>query len=863
MIHLRGLLSLVWRGSIRPLLRSPRSSLLGILSVGLGVAVFLSITIANRSAVESFHHAFAMITGRADLEVRGNIPETVFPSVQSCQGVAAATPLIEAMVTLPDFPGESLHLVGIDPFTAGDLLPIQPSMAADRGGEKEGLVGWLAETDVLSVTPGFLSRHRMAPGESLRLQGPGAPRRFRIGHEVNPNDAAAESSGRVAVMDLATAQEWLGPVAGLTAILIRLESPEDKDRVMARLRSILPADVTVDTPARRTRQVDIMLSAFRLNLSALSLVSLMVGMFFVGNTAAAAVVRRRVSLGILRALGTGRSTILGMVLAEAAACGFIGSVLGVLTAPLLAAALAAPVAQTVTALYLPVDAQGGWPTFTEVVAGIAAGVGASLLAAWIPARQAAGVDPTKVLHPGSAPEIFPMPSGRLAAWGTVFLAVALMFSIGSLHGGPAVLGFGAAFCVLAGFSLMVPLVTTGFASTLVRMLERGHYARGALLRIAVEQTMRSLHRTAPTIAALAAAVAMTVGISVMIHSFRGSVIAWSDRTLTADLFIAPAANELLGLAHTLPDETSAWWAARPEVAAVGTYREVESRTTDGDQVTLGIVAGPARGTIDFLHGEAVKKTAALERGDGIALSESLAQRLHLGPGGMLTLSGPTGPVTLRVLDLYRDYTRDRGIAMIGNSYFQRVWGTKGLHSLAIEFKKGISPEGMEAARAAFCERFGGKEAFICYGNRSLKARIQEIFNQTFAITAVLRTISIAVAVGGVMLTLGVLVLERTRDIGVLRSMGASAGQIVQVMLSEAVLIGVIASAVGLVSGAVMALVLTWVINKAFFGWSIDLSYPWWEMTLLPVWMTGAALVAGWFPSLQASRISPAAALRME
>ena len=853
-------IAITWRGSIRPLLRQPRTSLLSILSVGLGVGVFLSITIANRSAVESFHRAFAMVTGRADLEIRGRLPEMLLPAVQACAGVAAATPLVEGMVTLPDFPGESLHVVGIDPFSARGLLAMEPTMGAEGQGD---LAEWLSARDIVAVTPDFLQRHGVKLGDVVRFQGPGAPRRLTIRYQVSTDDAVAGVGGRVAALDLASAQEWLGPEGMLTAILIKLRSPDEEGVVIERLKQLLPSDATISPPARRTHQVDIMLSAFTLNLTALSLVSLMVGMFFVGNTAAAAVVRRRVSLGILRSVGTGRSMILCMVLAEAALCGLIGSLIGVLTAPLLAGVLAAPVAQTVTALYLPVDAHGGWPTLAEALAGIAAGVGAALIAAWIPARQAAGVDPTRVLHPGAAPEIFPMQAGRLAAFGAGMLLLALFLSLTSLHGGPALLGFGAAFCVLAGFSLAVPLVTVTVASILRKVVYTRHFYGGAIVRIALEQSMRSLHRTVPTIAALAAAVAMTVGISVMIHSFRGSVLAWAERTLQADLFIAPAANELLGLEHTLPEKAAAWWRNRPEVRDVATFREVEARSVDGDQVTLGVVSGAARGEVDFLHGETKAKTEALARGEGVALSESLGRRLHLGCGDKLRLAGPNGPLTLPVLDLYRDYTRDRGIAMIGAPYFQRVWGIQGIHSLAIAFRAGTSTATMESESSAFCEAFGGKDAFICYSNRALKARILEIFNQTFAVTAVLRTISIAVAVGGVMLTLGILVIERTRDIGVLRSMGASTGQIVGVMLAEASLIGLIASLVGLGSGAVLALVLTWVINKAFFGWSIDLAYPWGELAFLPLWMIAASLAAGLLPSLRAAKISPAAALRME
>ena len=94
-------------------------------------------------------------------------------------------------------------------------------------------------------------------------------------------------------------------------------------------------------------------------------------------------------------------------------------------------------------------------------------------------------------------------------------------------------------------------------------------------------------------------------------------------------------------------------------------------------------------------------------------------------------------------------------------------------------------------------------------------------------------------------------------------MGASSGQVAAMMLAEAGMIGLLASLLGIVSGSALALVLTWVINKAFFGWSIDLSYPWGELLMLPLWMTAAALVAGLFPALRAARVPPAAALRSE
>ena len=847
-----------WRAGLRPLFRNPRASFLSVASIALGVAVFLAITIANRGAMESFHEAFAEITGRADLEIWGDLPEALFLKVSHCQGVAAATPLIEGMVTLPDYPGESLHLVGIDPFTATGVLTMDPGIEALRtGSTKGGLDEWLKGED-LAVSPDFLRRHRLNLGETIRAMGPGAPRRIRIGFEMHDPTTSTATDGRVAAVDIAAAQEWIGTPGHLTAILLRLNDRSQQETVITRLRKLLPETVTIEPPARRTRQVDAMLSSFRMNLSALSLISLMVGMFFVGNAAAAAVIRTRVSLGILRAMGVGRRMILGMVLGVSLFWGVVGGLLGVAMAPILASILAAPIAQTVTALYLPVEPSIRLPTFWEGVAGVVAGVGASVLAAWFPARLASGVNPVQVLHPGTAPEVFPMPTGWLAMAGIVAMAATPLFSIGALHGGSPLLGFVAAFLVLVGFSLCVPWITAQMARAGSRF-----FPGGPICRLALEQSLRSMYRTAPTIAALAAAVSMMVGISVMIHSFRGSVVAWVGRTLAADLFIAPASNELIGPVHTLPQGAARWWETRPGVRAVGTFREFEARTGQAAAVTLGVIGNPARGAIDFLHGDGEKKTKALVKGEGVAVSESLARRLHIGPGGSLTIVTPVGTHTLQVIDIYRDYTRDRGIAMIGADLFRRLWGEQGVQSLSVEFTPGTTQREMDQERSRFMDVFGGREAFACYSNRMLKGRILEIFNQTFAVTGVLRTISIAVAIGGVMLTLGMIVLEQTRDIGVLRAMGASARQIIQMMMAEAALIGMIASVVGVFSGSALGVVLTWVINKAFFGWSIDLSYPLWELMSVPCWMTVAALLAGAAPAIRAAAISPAAALRME
>ena len=160
-------------------------------------------------------------------------------------------------------------------------------------------------------------------------------------------------------------------------------------------------------------------------------------------------------------------------------------------------------------------------------------------------------------------------------------------------------------------------------------------------------------------------------------------------------------------------------------------------------------------------------------------------------------------------------------------------------------------------------RFNGEHQFLIFSNRAIRERVFEIFGQTFRITGVLRGIAVVVAVVGIFLTLTTLVTEREREIGVLRAIGASRGQIQGIVLVESTLIGLLASVLGVLAGLALSLVLTFVINKAFFGWTIQLSFPWVTVLLTPFWIILAALAAGWLPAVRAGRVPIAAAVRAE
>jgi putative ABC transport system permease protein len=183
-----------------------------------------------------------------------------------------------------------------------------------------------------------------------------------------------------------------------------------------------------------------------------------------------------------------------------------------------------------------------------------------------------------------------------------------------------------------------------------------------------------------------------------------------------------------------------------------------------------------------------------------------------------------------------------------------------VQSLAIYLRPGAAAEPLTGA---FRQQFSGAGEFAIYSNGGLRRRILSIFDQTFAVTYVLRTVAILVAIAGIFLSVTTLAAEREREIGVFRAVGASRWQVQSLLMMEAGLLGATATLLGLVSGLVLAMVLTWVVNPAFFGWTISLRLPWSSLLATPLWIIPAALLAAWHPAWRASQTAIATAVREE
>lgn len=843
-----------WRGwRAKPFLTA-----LNVLGLAIGIAVYLAIQIVNHSATRSFQAGIDLVAGRSHLEITGpdGLPDSLWPTLEHFPGIQAATPILEAYATLPDFPGEYLRLIGTDPFTATPFFAAAQADAASAWTSRTE--DWLARPSAAAVNETWAQHLHLAPGASLVLSLNGRSLPLQIAATF-PSPPGRGESLRTAFLDIGWAQELLGKPGSLSSIQLILDDPAQLPAVAAALQKVLPSSLQVQAPAQRNRQVGLMLQGFQLNLTALSLVSLLVGVFLISNTIAASVVRQRREIGVLRAIGASRTQVRVLFLAEAAFSALLGGLLGVPLARLIASSLLHGVSQTISAHYVLLSIDQTWVSPLHVAQALICGLLAALLGAWAPAREASALNPIALLRPGRNLDTTPKPWWKPLPLAGTLLALAAVLSFQALHSGPPWLSFAACLALVLGFVLLAR--PTAQAAAALAQRAAGPFPHLLLFRMGAAHLAKALHRAAPVIAALLTSVAMVLGVSIMIHSFRGTLALWVDSSLRADLYIAPAANEILKRSATLPTSLTQRLQNHPALRHTETLREERvTLADDPTPYTLRAVHRLPNTPLPFLSGDPNAQDASWHLPDHLAASEILASRHHWQPGQTVVLHTPAGPHPFTLAGIFYDYSDDQGCFIITAENHARHWPQTTSHAVAAFLR---DPSQAQALEDEIRRDFSPTGALSIYQNQALRARVFDIFDQTFAVTELLRVIAIAVALLGITLALSTLVAERSYDIAALRAIGASRSQIAAIHLSEAGLIGLVSACLGMACGLLLSMILTWVVNKAFFGWTVRFAVPWADWASTPLWVTAVALLAGLLPAWKAASTNLAAALRSE
>lgn len=846
---------LLTRASVRFLEHHRAQLVLSVLGVSLGVAVVLSIDLATRSAREAFRVSAETVSGRATHQITSNvrsIDERLLTRVRVDLGIRASAPVVEGYASSTRLPGQALTIVGVDPFSEG---PFRPFVAGGPTGVDVGTFVTTARGVVMSTS--LAARAGVEPGDSLPTLVAGRSQMLPIVGTVEPVDPLTRSGlSDVLLMDVSGAQDVLGMHGELTRIDLLLPEGAEADSLAGEIRGLLTPDESLDPAGTRAATMASMIDAFDVNLTALSMLALVFGMFLIYNAVTFSVVQRRTLLGRLRAIGVTRVEILRLILTEAAWIGLAGSILGLAIGVPLAQGLMGLVTRTINDLYFSVSVQRVSLDGRLFAKAAALGLGATLLAALPPALEAASSKPRlatlrSVSESKARGLVF-----KAAALGAVLLAVAgiLLWVSGRSLGA----SFAALFFVVSGLALLTP----AGAVLLVRALRPALGAVGGTFgKMAARGVVASLSRTAPALAALVVAVSVTVGLGVMIQSFRWTLTRWLDATLQADIYVSlpgPNASRATG---TLWPELIDAFVTHPSVVGYSTYRAVDMVGDDGPFRLVGLALDPhGEDAFDFLDGSRERIMRRFQAGDGVIVSEPYASRRGVAVGDSLRLRSPAGVARLPVLGIFYDYGSDQGVVMVKRAVYNRFFDDPGVTSLGLFLAPGSDSETVAQDLLA---QVGEGRTVVVRTNDELREGSLEVFDRTFQVTAVLRLLAFIVAFVGVLSALMALELERSRELGVMRAWGLTPREVWKLVVAQTGLMGFVSGALAAPMGVALSVVMIYFINKRSFGWTLDMRVgPDVLLEALILALVGA-LLAGVYPAWRMSRTSPAVAMRGE
>ncbi|HUG42188.1 MAG TPA: FtsX-like permease family protein [Longimicrobiales bacterium] len=843
------------RSSLRHLWHHRWQTGLAVLGVGLGVAVVLAVDLAVSSARRGFTLSAEAVAGRATHQVvagPGGLPDSTYVRLRRAEGVIAAAPVVDGDVIAADG-AVVLRVLGVDPFAEEPFrryVGRRDDLAAGAAGAAAVLIGARAGL----LTAATAARLGLAEGDWLALDAGGRRDSVRVAGILDPADEASRLALEgLLLLDIGTAQVVLGR-QGLDRVDLILPD----DAAAAGVRANLPPGAVVREAGEAGGSLREMTRAFDLNLRALSLLALIFGIFLIYNSVTFSVVQRRRLLGTLRALGATRRQVFGIVQVEALFMGLAGSAIGVALGIVLGSGMVRLVTRTIQDLYFVVSVR-------ELVLGpgplaraVGLGVLGTLVAAVPPAWEAA------TTHPRAALLRSELEAGLRRRLPLVSAAGVLLAAAGGLLLGLSSTvdaSFAGLFGVIIGAALLTPAATVGLMRVLRPLAGR---AFGVLGRMAATGVTAGLSRTGPAVAALTIAVAVTIGVGIMVGSFRGSLVTWLERTLSADLYISPARPGSTGGAtgsDRIDPAAVSLLAADPGVAEVRRYRRGEVPTVAGpvDLMAIG-VDSRLRSHFEYLEGDPAEFWSDFVAGRAIMVSEPFAFHRGVRAGDRLTFLADRGAVTLPVAAVFRDYGSDRGMVMMSYGGYRGLWDDPVITTMALNLRPEADAEAvMDRLRAGTA----GVQALSIRPNARLREASLVVFDRTFAITQVLRLLALIVAFVGVLSALMALQLERGRELGVLRANGLTPGQVWAMVASQTGLIGVAAGLMALPLGLVVAILMIEFVNRRSFGWSMHLMVT--PATLLQglALALAAALLAGVYPSWRMSRTSPAEALRSE
>jgi putative ABC transport system permease protein len=839
----------LYRASFGYLLRHPWQLALALLGICIGVAVIVAVDLANESSRKAFLLSMNTVTGKATHQIIGGpngVSEKLYTRLRVEAGIRSIAPVVEGYVEVNDTP---IRVLGVDLFAERQMrlftFDVKSAPAGAELSAEALFSSMLADPGSVLMSQHTAGALGLRAGDTFAVSSAG--KTFQASLPGLLGDGNSTALNQLMVVDIAVAQTWLNQVGWLSRIDVRI--PADDSALQGKLQDLLPTGTQLLNAAGRTRSLAEMSTAFMTNLTAMSLLALLVGIFLIYNSVGFAVLQRRGLIGVLRALGVTRQQTFSLILIEGAVLGLVGAVMGVALGIWLGEQLLVLVSRSINDFYFRVSVTEVTVSPYSIGKGLIAGLGATLLAAAVPAIEAASYQPRLALtrsvlehRTGTL-----LPVIAIAGVGTALLAIALLY----LSGSSLVAGLAAVFMLILGFALCVPLAVRTITSVMEPLAAK---LGGTPARLAVSGIGANLSRTGVAIVALAVAVSATIGVTVMVDSFRGSVSTWLDKTLQSDIYVGAPHG---ALDHGLVEDL----VRAPGVDAYSTSRRVWLENEAGRTRIIALQMAPGSyAGMELLDGDPELVWQAFAEEGAVLVSEPYAYRNAVAAGDMIKLLTRFGKQDFPVAATWQSYDVNAGAVLMSRRTYDKFWNDSRIDSIGLYMSPGTN---IDDLMQTLTDISAGRQQVFMRSNREIRDLSLQIFDRTFIITDVLYWLATGVALIGILGAMLALQLERARELAILRALGMTPMQLGSMVTIQTTIIGLLSGLAAVPLGLVMAWVLIEVINRRAFGWQMDILVSPQVLLTAVLFSAGAALLAGFYPAYRAAISQPALAMREE
>jgi putative ABC transport system permease protein len=810
---------------------------MAMLVVTLGVALGFAIHLINASALDEFDAAVRSVNGQADLSLRaasGGFDEAFYPEVAKHPAVKIASPMIELETQVKG--NKRLRILGVDSLRVRIMTPaLMPQVSRDVIGNDRLT---LFDPKVIFLNAQAQKLLEVTPGTDIAVQAGLTRLTLRVAGTIS---AGGEALG---VMDIAGAQEAFDMLGQLSRMDVQLQPGRQVSELLGTLK--LPDGVQADTPQTASSQASNMSRAYRVNLTVLALIALFTGAFLVFSTLSLSVAQRQKQFALLGVLGVSARERLQLVLMESMVMGVVGAVLGIAAGTGLAKVALSVLGVDLGGEYFPNSVPPLRWSWSAACLYAGLGVVAAVWGGVLPARMAQGLAPALALKGASLAD---RPGNAMWVGPALLLLGGGLSQLPPVDGIP-VWAYISIVCLMTGGIECVPLTVAFLLGAVMRLLPSGFMQRHAPLVLALERVRHMRQTATVAIAGVVVSLGLSIALTVMVGSFRGSITAWLDVLLPADLYVrtgsANEGSDALKLDAALAEAIP----RLPGVAnAMGVRVSKLSLRTDRSPVVL--IARPlAASASDKLRRLPLIDEALPNKPGhvGIYVSEAVVELYGAKPGTTLDVPLRAGqsPIAAYVRGVWRDYAHQQGAIVMHIDDYRRLTGDTAVNDMALSLAPDATVSRVqEAIRQAAAERKLDDGLLSFSEPRDIRESTLRVFDRSFAVAYWLQTVAMGIGLFGVSASFSAQVLARRKEFGLLAHLGFTQPQILCVLAGEGAALTTVGALLGLALGIAVSVVLVQVVNPQSFHWTMDLLLPWPRLFALCGGMVAAGILAAW------------------